>query len=171
MVEGSLRRLGIVRLNSEILVLVEDANNVISKFRVKDEVLDLEKKYQTIASTETMYEDYHAEDASLVLVAFGYMARCCKEAVGMARSEGLRVGLLRPITLWPFPYKAIKELANRGGDFLVVEDNMGQMINDVRLAVEGQAKVHLLNASARDIPTDAGIIFPQRVLEEIKKLI
>ena len=131
----------------------------------------LEEKYQRIANTETMYEGYHTEDASLVLVAFGYMARCCKEAVNMARSEGLRVGLLRPITLWPFPYKAIKELANRRSEFLVAEDNMGQMISDVRLAVEGQAKVHLLSASARDIPTDAGIIFPHWVIEEIKRLI
>jgi len=131
----------------------------------------LEEKYQTIADNETMYEDYHTGDASLIIVSFGYMARCCKEAVVTARSEGLKVGLLRPITLWPFPYDAIRELATRGCNFLVAEDNMGQMIKDVKLGVEGEAKVNLLGASARDIPTDAGIVFPNKVLEAINQLI
>jgi 2-oxoglutarate ferredoxin oxidoreductase subunit alpha len=130
----------------------------------------LERKYQTIASTETRYEDHHLEDAELVLVAFGYMGRCCKEAVLMARAEGIRAGLLRPITLWPFPSEAIRKLADRNCQFLVAEDNMGQMVQDVRLAVEGRATVHLLNASARDVPTGAGVIFPHRVFQEIQKL-
>jgi 2-oxoglutarate ferredoxin oxidoreductase subunit alpha len=117
-----------------------------------------------------MYVDYHTGDAELILVAFGYMARCCKEAVVAARSEGINAGLLRPITLWPFPYNTIKSLADRGCSFLVAEDNMGQMIKDVRLGVEGKSEVHLLSASARDIPTDAVIVFPDRVLEAIRKL-
>lgn len=131
----------------------------------------IEQKYQTIASTEVRVEEDHLEDADLVLVAFGYMGRCCKEAVLLARAEGIRAGLLRPITLWPFPSQAIRNLADRGCQFLVAEDNMGQMVNDVRLAVEGRATVHMINASARDVPTAAGVIFPHRVFAEIQKLV
>lgn len=88
----------------------------------------------------------------------------------MARAQGLKVGLLRPITLWPFPYQAIGELA-LGRRFLVVEDNLGQMVEDVRFAVEGKAEVHLLGVLSRHSPTDGGMILPDRVLEEIKRLL
>ena len=134
-------------------------------------IKDLDKKYRLMHDSEVRYELYQDKDADLLLVAFGYAARVCLEAVDMARSEGLKVGLIRPITLWPFPSQVIKEKASTGVKFLVVEDNLGQMIDDVRLAVEGQAKVHHLGVLARHLPTDLGIIFPDRVLEEVKRIL
>ena len=111
------------------------------------------------------------KDAELVLVAYGYTARVSKEAVNAARSEGLRVGLIRPITLYPFPYQAIREKANQGAAFLVVEDSLfGGLIADVKLAVEGRVPVHFLGVFGRHLPTDAGMILPERVLEEIRRL-
>ena len=88
----------------------------------------------------------------------------------MARAEGLKVGLLRPITLWPFPYQVVKGKAESGGKFLVVEDSLGLMVEDVRMAVQGQAEVHFLGMQSRHLPTDGGMILPSRVLEEIRRL-
>ena len=88
----------------------------------------------------------------------------------MARDEDLRVGLIRPITLWPFPYEAIRDRALKKVKYLVVEDNLGQMFDDIRLAVEGQAEVYFLGVLSRHLPTDLGIIFPDRVASEIKKI-
>jgi len=126
-------------------------------------------KYEQMES-ELKYESYQAEDAELFLVAYGYPARVCKEAVNMARTEGLKVGLFRPITLWPFPYQLIKGKAESGGKFLVVEDSLGLMVEDVRMAVQGQAEVHFLGMQSRHLPTDGGMILPSRVLEEIRRL-
>jgi 2-oxoglutarate/2-oxoacid ferredoxin oxidoreductase subunit alpha len=120
---------------------------------------------------DVRYEEYKMQDADLVLVAFGYVSRSCKEAINQARKEGLKVGLLRPITLFPFPTKAISELATQGKKFMVVEDNIGQMVDDVRLAVEGRAKIYLVNAFARDLPTEMGSIMPDKILEEVKKVL
>lgn len=131
----------------------------------------LRDKFQEIADTEVRYEMYRADDAELVIIAFGYCARSSKEAINMARDEGLKVGMIRPITLMPFPYQAIKEKALQGCRFLVVEDNQGLMIEDVKVAVEMRAEVNLLDLSARHIPTDGGMIMPGRVFEEVKKLL
>lgn len=131
----------------------------------------LKEKYQKMADTEVRYETYQTDDAEMILVAYGYVARVAKEAVKMAREEGLRVGLLRPITLWPFPYKQIKEKAELGCKFLVAEDSMGLLVDDVRIGVEGKAEVHLLDISARHMPTDGGMILPGRVFQEIRRLL
>lgn len=131
----------------------------------------LDKKYRQMQDAEVRYEEYQVEDAELLLVAFGYVARVCQEVVNIARSEGLKIGLIRPITLWPFPYEVIKEKAASGARFLVVEDNLGQMIDDVRLGVEGRAETHFLGIFARHLTSDLGIIFPDRVLEETKRLL
>ena len=130
----------------------------------------LKEKYDQM-STEVRFETLQTDDAELILVAFGYPARVCLDVVESARAEGIRVGLIRPITLWPFPYEAMKEKAQDGAKFLVVEDNLGQMIDDVRLGVEGKAPVHHLGILARHQPTSAGMILPARVLEEVKKLL
>ncbi|MFC1944038.1 3-methyl-2-oxobutanoate dehydrogenase subunit VorB [Chloroflexota bacterium] len=130
----------------------------------------LQQKWQEIEENEVRYESYRTDDAEIVLVAFGYMGRICKEAVEMAREQGLKVGLIRPITLWPFPSKPIRAKAAEGADFLVVEDNLGQMIDDVRLAVAERGSVDLLGVLSRDTPMEGGRIFPDRVLEEIVKL-
>lgn len=130
-------------------------------------------KYQAIEKNEVRYETVALEDAELVIVAFGYMGRISKGVVKMARAQGLKVGLLRPITLWPFPKDIIVSLAERGADFLVAEDNFGQMVDDVRAVVcgHGQARVYLLNMFARSSPVDGALIPPKRILQECQRII
>lgn len=130
----------------------------------------MHQKYQQITDNEVRYEEYRTDDAELLLVAYGYVARVCREAVDMARGEGLKVGLMRPITLWPFPYRVMQEKA-AGSRFLVVEDSPGQMIDDVRLGVEGRAPVNLLGMFARHVGSDFGLILPDRVLAEVKEIL
>ena len=131
----------------------------------------LDQKYKQMADAEVRYEMYKAEDAKLLLVAYGYTSRVSKEAIKMARSDGLKVGLIRPITLWPFPTQIIREKAEQGCRFLVVEDSLGQMVDDVRMAVQGQTDVALLGIQARHLPTDGGMILPGRVFQEIRRLL
>ena len=137
----------------------------------KPQLDQLHKKYQTIADSETRYHMFQADDADLLLIAYGYVARCCESAVLMARSEGLKVGMIRPITLWPFPYEVIKQKAEKGCKFLVVEDSMGQMIEDIKLGAEGKAEIHLLNMLARHQGGELGMLFPEKVFEEVNRLL
>ncbi len=130
-----------------------------------------DKKFRAMEGSELRYEDYEMEDADLTLVAYGYTARVSKEAINMARAEGFKAGMIRPITLWPFPYKIINEKAKQGGKFLVVEDSLGLLIEDVRIGVEGRSEVHFIGILERHIPTDGGIIMPGRVLEEIERIL
>lgn len=99
----------------------------------------LHEKYQEMQK-EVDYETWLIEDAQVIVVAFGTVARICKEAIKRVRKEGIKAGLIRPITLFPFPYKIIKETNPKA--FLVVEMNLGQMLEDVRLAVKGNTSVH-----------------------------
>ncbi|RLB06716.1 MAG: 3-methyl-2-oxobutanoate dehydrogenase subunit beta [Deltaproteobacteria bacterium] len=101
----------------------------------------LARKYERIAAKEVRYEAYRLEDAKMVVVSFGTAARIAKGAIKRLREQGLKVGLLRPITLWPFPEIVLKDLAKRIGHFLVYEMNAGQMVEDVRLALEGRAEI------------------------------
>jgi len=128
-------------------------------------------KYQAIEDSEIRYEAYESEDADLLLVAYGYASRVSKEAIMAARAEGIRVGLVRPITLWPFPFQVLRDKAGRGCSFLVVEDSLGQMVEDVRTAAGGEAPVHFLGLLSRHLPTDGGMILPDRVYEEIRRLV
>ncbi|MFC1944372.1 transketolase C-terminal domain-containing protein, partial [Chloroflexota bacterium] len=130
----------------------------------------MEEKYRQMA-TELRYETYRADDADLILVTYGYVSRVSKEAVDMAREQGLKAGLLRLITLWPFPYEEIEGRADRGAKFLVVEDSLGQMVDDVRCAVSKAAEVHFLGMKDRHIPTDGGVMLPARILQEIRRLL
>ena len=102
----------------------------------------LAEKYEEIKKNEVRYEAYNIEDAEIILVAFGISARVAKAAMKRARGQGVKAGCIRPITLWPFPEKAVAEAAKPGRKFLVVEMNMGQMVEDVRLAVNGKCPVH-----------------------------
>ena len=102
---------------------------------------NLFKKYKLIEENEVEYEEYMTDDAELVVAAFGSMYRNVKSAVKICREKGLKVGAFRPITLYPFPSKRLSELADRVEKFLVTEINMGQMVRDVRLAVNGKARV------------------------------
>jgi len=94
------------------------------------------ERYALIAETETRFERYMLDDARIVVVAYGATARVAKNAVNMARANGVKAGLFRPITVWPFPRKELKELAGYAGAFVTAEMSMGQMIDDVNLAIE-----------------------------------
>ncbi len=121
--------------------------NVVTSLELQSEKMEiinhrLQEKYRMMEECEVRYEEVDCEDADYVIVAFGSSARICSATVEMARAEGLKVGLLRPITLYPFPTKRIAELAARGvRGFLSAELNAGQMVEDVRLAVNGKAPV------------------------------
>jgi 2-oxoglutarate ferredoxin oxidoreductase subunit alpha len=113
----------------------------------------LVRKYEHIAKKETLSETFLLEDASLAVVAFGTGARIAKGAILRARAQHIKVGLIRPISVWPFPSKTIREAAKRIKHFLVFELNTGQMVEDVRLAVEGHGEVHFYGRPGGIIPT------------------
>jgi len=126
--------------------------------------LKLARKYALIASKEQRWEEYRLDGARLVLVAFGTVARICKAVVDRCREEGLAVGLIRPITLWPYPQKAFEPLMGKVDSFLVVEMNLGQMVEDVRLAVNGRHPVHFYGRCGGMLPVAADVV------QEVKKL-
>lgn len=120
--------------------------NVITSLELNPEVMEhrnilLQEKYAQIEANEVRYEEIACDDADYLIVAFGSSARIAQKAIEMARAEGIKVGLLRPITLWPFPKKALEARKQQVKGILVVELNSGQMIEDVRLAVECAVKV------------------------------
>jgi 2-oxoglutarate ferredoxin oxidoreductase subunit alpha len=120
------------------------------------------KKYDVIIANEQKSESYLTEDAEICLIAYGASARIARSAVNAARAEGIKAGLVRPITLWPYPKQAVKEVGAK--DYLVVEMNMGQMVEDVQLAIECAAPVHFFGRSGGVIPE------PAQVLDEIRKI-
>lgn len=106
-----------------------------------EHVNKLFQKYALIEKNEVMYEELYTEDADVLLIAFGSMGRNIKSAAKKLRAQGLKVGVFRPITLWPFPTERLFQISQKVKKMLVVEMNMGQMIKDVKLAVNGNAKV------------------------------
>jgi len=124
--------------------------------------LRFQAKYKLIEKHEVRYEEYLCEDAEYLLVAFGSSARICQKTVENARAEGIKLGLLRPITLWPFPTNIIAQYANQVKGMLSVELNAGQMVEDIRLAVNGKVKVEHFGRLG-------GIVFtPDEVLNALK---
>jgi 2-oxoglutarate ferredoxin oxidoreductase subunit alpha len=119
------------------------------------------RRYMQIKQSETLYDTFMLDDAKLVIVAFGIAARIARGAIKNARKDGLKVGMIRPITLWPFPSEKIKELAKKKKQFLVIEMNMGQMVDDVRLSLEGTAEVSFYGRTGGVIPTPSEL---QRVI-------
>ena len=115
-------------------------------------------KYERICANEARCEESDVDEADVVFVAYGTSARVCKEALHLARSDGLRLGLVRPISLWPFPERPIRKLAERGKKFLVVEMSGGQMVEDVRLAVEGRSSVAFVGRAGGGVPEIADVI-------------
>jgi 2-oxoglutarate/2-oxoacid ferredoxin oxidoreductase subunit alpha len=111
------------------------------------------RRYQLIKNNETTFESFMTEDAEMIVVAFGISARIAKGAIKSARAKGQKVGMIRPISLWPFPYDAIKQAAQTIKAFLVFEMNMGQMVEDVQFAVEGAADVEFYGRPGGVIPT------------------
>ncbi len=122
------------------------------------------ERYKEIEEKEARYESFMMDDADYCVVAFGIAARVSKNAVIAARKEGIKVGMIRPITVWPFPKKPLAEAADKVKGFLSVELSMGQMIVDIKLATECKKKVELCNRVGGMIPS------PEQVLESIKKL-
>jgi len=112
----------------------------------------LNKKYERMKKTEVRVETDNLEDAEVVLVGYGTSARICKEAMKAARQKGIKVGLVRPITLWPFPEKVIVENVDKLRAFLVIEMSLGQMVEDVRLATNGKCPVYFYGKPGGGIP-------------------
>lgn len=108
---------------------------------------NLFKKYKEIEEKLVEFEEYQTSDADLIVTCFGSLARNVKSAINECRKKGLKVGMIRPITLYPFPTKKINELAQKTKKFLVIEMNMGQMVRDVKLAVNGKINVELFSKS------------------------
>lgn len=127
----------------------------LEKFNLK-----LQEKYKGIQAKEQLQETAYIDDARLIITAYGTMARIAKGAVEKLREKGKKVGLLRPITLWPFPQKIFRRLAasDKQLTFLTVEMSYGQMVEDVQLAVEGKVKVAFLGRSGGGIPSEEAII-------------
>jgi len=142
----------------------------ISSIELVPEILESKtiarfERYQTIKKNEILIEESGTADADIVLVAYGTSARVCLGAQKLAQKEGIKVGLFRLITLWPFPYEALSNIAGNGKPLLAVEMSLGQMVEDVRLAVLGKAPVHLLGRTGGMIPTE------EEVFVEIKKIL
>jgi 2-oxoglutarate ferredoxin oxidoreductase subunit alpha len=131
------------------------------------EELNLERaeKYKKIKANEQRYDEIHCDDADLIVVAYGTAARVAGAAVRLARQKKLRVGLFRPITLWPFPCDALRGMSKNTSKFLVVEMNCGQMIDDVQFATECRAEVALHGRPGGGVPT------PPEVFEKIEKVL
>ncbi len=141
-------------------------HNIINSLYLKPEELERTnferyERYEKIKENEAMFEEYLMEDAEICVVAFGIAARVSKNAVNEARKQGIKVGMIRPITLWPFPEKPFKQAADKVKSFISVELSMGQMIDDIKLATECKAPVTLCNRVGGMIPT------PEQVLESI----
>jgi 2-oxoglutarate ferredoxin oxidoreductase subunit alpha len=141
--------------------------NYISSLELQSEEMErinqrLQARYRDMEENEVRFEQIACEDADYVFVAFGTMARVCQKAVELARAEGIKAGLIRPITLFPFPKKIIKELATRVKGFISIEMSAGQMVEDVRLAVSGKVPVEFYGRMGGIVPS------PDEVLHALK---
>lgn len=144
-------------------------HNIVNSLYLVPEQLEaknLERfdRYKVIEQNEVMYEEYMMDDAEICVVAFGIAARVSKNAITAAREKGLKVGLIRPITLWPFPSEVIAKAADKVKGFISVELSMGQMIDDIRLAESCKKPVVLCKRVGGMIPS------PEQVLETIEKV-
>ena len=144
-------------------------HNIVNSLYLNPEELertnfDRYARYAVIEQKEAMYESFLMEDADICVTAFGIAARVSRNAVLAARAEGIKVGLLRPITLWPFPKAPFAEAADRVSAFISVELSMGQMIEDVELATRCKRPVYLCNRTGGMIPS------PEQVLAKIKEI-
>lgn len=142
--------------------------NVITSLELKPEAMELrnlhlQEKYRAIKENEVRYEAQQLDDAEVLIVAFGSAARIAEKAIEIAREEGIKAGLFRPITLWPFPEKQLREAAHGKRGVLVVEINAGQMIEDVRLSVNGEEPVEHFGRLGGIVPE------PDEIVKVIKE--
>ena len=143
-------------------------HNIANSLFLKPEQLEVTnyerfERYKAIEENEAMYEEYMMEDAEIVVAAFGIAARVAKNAINEARAEGIKVGMIRPITVWPFPVKPFEAAIGKAHTFISVELSMGQMIEDVKLATQCRANYMLCNRVGGMIPS------PEQVLASIKE--
>ncbi|MFH1798901.1 MAG: 3-methyl-2-oxobutanoate dehydrogenase subunit VorB [Candidatus Omnitrophota bacterium] len=139
------------------------ASQTIKSLFIKEGELEehnkkLEKKYQDIQKNEVKAEKYKTDDADIILIAYGILSRIARSSVNALRNKGVKAGLLRPITLWPFPYKEISSCAVKGVKFLTIEMSSGQMVEDVRLAVQDDSRVYFSGRTGGGIQTEEDII-------------
>ena len=143
--------------------------NIITSLELRSEEMELinlrlQAKYREIEEKEVRFEEYLTEDAEYLIVAFGSAARIAKKVIAIAREQGIRAGLLRPITLWPFPTRRIAELGGQAKGILSLEINAGQMVEDIRLAVGCKIPVRWYGRLGGIIPE------PEEVVAELKKM-
>ena len=144
-------------------------HNIVNSLYLKPDLLEIKnferyEKYAIIERDEAMFEEYLMDDAEICIVAFGITSRVAKNAINAAREKGIKVGMIRPITLWPFPKKAFEARVDQCKAFISVEMNMGQMIDDVKLATSCKKPVYLCNRVGGMIPS------PEEVLDKIMEV-
>ncbi|MCX8131777.1 MAG: 3-methyl-2-oxobutanoate dehydrogenase subunit VorB [Clostridia bacterium] len=149
---------------------MERENNVVTSIYIKPEMLEkhnqkLQAKYELIARNETRVEEYNCEGADVIVTAFGTVARIVKNVIKTAAEEGIKVGLIRPISLWPFPTSTFEKYAEVPKAFLSVEMNAGQMVEDVRLSVNGKRPVYFHGRMGGMVPTQ------KEILDKIKQIL
>ena len=141
----------------------ERKHNIINSLFLKPEELEIEnfkryEKYKLIEENEVMYEEYLMDDAEICIVAFGIASRVSKNAIDEARKQGIKIGMIRPITLWPFPKKVLSKAADKVKAFISVEMSMGQLIEDVELATRCKKPVLLCNRCGGVIPSPENVM-------------
>jgi len=142
--------------------------NIITSLHMEPEKMEeinhhLQKKYKEIEENEIRYEMIDCDDAEIVLVAFGLVARICTKAAHLAQEKGIKVGVFRPISLYPYPYEQISKLSEKVKGMFVVEMNAGQMVEDVRLAVNGKIPVEFHGRMGGIVPT------PEEILDKLEE--
>ena len=143
--------------------------NIINSLYLAPEILeehnnDLQKKYRTIKENEIKVESYNLENADVVIAAYGTTARIAKTAIANLEKEGYKVGFIRPITLWPYPYEEFKKINKNCKGILTVEMNSGQMLDDVKIAVEGKFPVYFYGRTGGMVPT------PKEIMAKVKEI-
>lgn len=143
--------------------------NIINSLYITPEELEnlvweREKRYDMVKAKEARCEEYMTEDADYIIAAYGTTARIAKNAIKALRAQGIKAGLIRPITLWPFPNDAFNKAADTAKAFLTVEMSTGQMVEDVKLAVNGKKDVHFFGRTGGVVPT------PAEIVEKIKEI-
>jgi len=151
------------------LKLKSRRHNFVSSLELEASVMEqrnraMQQKYREVESEEIRYEEYLTDDAQVVIVGYGIAARVAMGAIDALRAEGIRAGLLRPITLWPFPEERLLQLAKQCDQMLVVEMNEGQMVRDVRMSVQGQCPVSFFGHSGGVLAN------PEEVVEAVKQM-
>lgn len=144
------------RLISSLFIQPED----LEKHNLK-----LQMKYEEIKKNETKFESLYADDADIILTAYGTTSRIVSNAIKALRKEGIKAGMIRPVTLWPFPYKAYEKAADSAKAFLTVEMSLGQMVEDVKLGVNGKKPVHFYGRTGGMLPDQTEIV------EKVKEIL